>query len=392
MSDKKESELYAALGASSSKEGIHSAIGAVQRSAFFATLQEDVCGDPEYYSLLHADGAGTKSIVSYVAFKETGETHWFESLAVDSLVMNLDDIACVNAFEGLLLSNTIGRNRFCIPDTIIEALITGYRKQCERLRAHGIHITLAGGETADTGDLIRTIVVDSCLFARVKKQVAISTDSIQPGDCIVGLSSTGQASYEETLNSGIGSNGITLARHALINQQYALRYPEILDTHGDQSMKYQGTHNLFDEPSVLGMTVAEALASPTRTYAPVIKQITERCGSEVHGLIHCTGGGQTKICRFGPGMHYRKNALFPIPPIFKLIQKELSVPWEEMYAVFNMGHRLEVICSPESAETVIDTARSFSIDAQIIGRVEKSLTDRNQVTLQTEQGEFHYSE
>ena len=392
MTDKKESNIYAALGASSSKEGVHQAIGATSRSSFFASVIEDVNGDPDYYSLLHADGAGTKSIAAYIAFRETSDPDWFRSVAVDALVMNLDDVVCVNAFESLLLSNTIGRNRFTVPDSVVSALIKGYTETVAMLREQGINLQLAGGETADVGDLVRTVIVDSCLFGRVKKTEAISTDAIATGDVLIGLSSTGKASYETKANSGIGSNGITLARHALIHKKYAERYPEILDEHGDRTLQYNGSMDAFDSPGHLGMSVIEALSSPTRTYAPVVKKLTSECPEGIHGIIHCTGGGQTKICRFGPGKRYIKDSLYETPPIFSLIQKELSVPWEEMYAVFNMGHRMEIACAPEVADTVIAAAEAFNIQAKKIGYVEDSDNERNQTIIKSQYGEFQYSE
>ncbi len=392
MSSKQsESKIYAALGASSSKEGVHQALGKTETAAFFAEVVADVCGDPEYYSLLHADGAGTKSILAYLAFKESGDVSWFEDLAVDSLVMNLDDVACVNAFESLLLSNTIGRNRRRVDDQIIGAIIKGYRKTVAMLNEHGIEITMAGGETADVGDLTQTLIVDSTLFARVRRSAAISTNAVETGDVIVGLSSTGQASYESKPNSSMGSNGITLARHALVASKYLDRYPEILDPGAAGEFTYSGKLDLFAEPAGLGSSVIAALLSPTRTYAPIIKVLAAELPGQIHACIHCSGGGQTKVIRFGQNKTYVKDNLFECPPLFSLIQGSLSVPWEEMYSVFNMGHRMEIICPAATAEQVIAISKRFNVAAQVIGRVEDGpKTGGNAVVIESPNGVFEY--
>jgi len=383
-----ESHLYAALGASSSKDGVHKALGGLTSGGFFAEVRDDVAGDPSYYSLLHADGAGTKAIVAYLAFRETGSTSWFKSLAIDSLVMNLDDVACVGSFESLLLSNTIGRNRTLVPDEAVGEIIAGYKEFAERLSSLGIGVSLAGGETADMGDVIRTIVIDSTMFGRVKRSSAINTHSIQDGDTIVGLSNSGQASYEDSANSSIGSNGFTLARHALIEKSYAEKYPEILDPAIAAQQAYRGKQKLFDSPSPLKETIASALLSPTRTYAPVIKSALKELQSEVHGIIHCSGGGQSKALRFGNKKRFVKDNFFPIPPVFELIQNNLDVPWREMYTVFNMGHRMEVIVPKDRAKAVVDVASSFGIEGKIVGYIEDAVA--NSVVLKTPHGTFEY--
>ncbi|MDC0357323.1 AIR synthase-related protein [Oligoflexia bacterium] len=385
----KESTVYADLGASSSKGDVHKALKRSGSSPYFADLQEDVCGDENYFSLLHADGAGTKSIVAYICFRETGDPSWFKSLAQDSLVMNLDDIICVNAFESLALSNTIGRNKFLIPDGPIQALIDGYKQQVEQLNQLGITIKMSGGETADLGDLVRTIVIDSTLFARVKKAHAITTDNITAGDIIVGLSNTGQATYETEPNSGLGSNGFTLARHALIANKYLDKYAEIADPSLGADKAYQGQWDLFDTPQPLEANVAKTLLSPTRTYAPIIKRVNSELGQHVHGIIHCTGGGQTKITGFGKAKHYVKNSLFNPPPVFALIQSTLNVPWRDMYAVFNMGHRMEIVCPAEHLKVICDIAKEFNIDAQQIGYVEGGGA-HNSLLIETAHGKFEY--
>ena len=394
MPDSRESKRYAALGASTSKDGVHKALVASGTSSkgptFFAEVQNDCCGDPSYYSMLHADGAGTKAIVAYLAYRETKDPRYFRSLAQDSLVMNLDDVICVGAFESLVLSNTLGRNRTVIPDEAVQEIISGYREQIQLLAEHGIEIQMAGGETADLGDLVRTLVVDSTLFARVKRAEAISTDAIAAGDIIIGLSSTGQSRHEPRENSGIGSNGITLARHAVLPRRYAEKYPEILDPRIDPAVAYAGSHELFTTPSPLSMNVAEALLSPTRSYAPVIRSVLKEVGREVHGIVHCSGGGQSKALRFGKSVRYVKDNLFPIPPIFQLIQQSGQIPWSEMYTVFNMGHRMELMLPPQYEKTIIDIASSFGIEAKRIGHIEKS-AGANEVKLTSAVGNFNYS-
>ncbi|RMG44406.1 MAG: phosphoribosylformylglycinamidine cyclo-ligase [Candidatus Dadabacteria bacterium] len=389
-SNNKESRLYARLGASTSKKGVLDAAGHGAFRTFFADVTEDVCGSDQYYSLLHADGAGTKAIAAYLAFKETDDPVYFRSLAQDSLVMNLDDVACVGAFESLLLSNTIGRNRRLIPDNVIKEIIAGYRDLASVLARYGIQIAIGGGETADLGDLVRTIVVDSTLFARVKRGKAIRTDAIKEGDVIVGLSSTGQAVYEDKENSGLGSNGYTLARHALIKSSYRDKYPEIQDPGLDTELSYRGSLDLFDQLPGTDFTVIEALLSPTRTYAPVIKKISERLNDKLHAAIHCSGGGQTKIAGFGNRKRYIKDDLFEVPAVCKAIQNSLNVPWQEMYTVFNMGHRMEIVCPQSAAKEVISISESFEIAARIVGYVEKSSTDRNQLVIKSPQGVFEY--
>lgn len=391
QSASQESAEYAALGASSSKRGVHGAVGYATGKNFFAEVVEDLAGDSNYYSLLHADGAGTKSIVAYLAYRETKDCSWFSGLAQDSLVMNLDDVACVGAFQNLALSNTIGRNRFLVSDDCISAIVSGYQECAATLQQHGIHITMTGGETADVGDLVRTAIVDSTLFARVLKKRAVSFHAAAPGDVIVGLSSTGRATYERHDNSGIGSNGLTLARHALIAKQYAVQYPEIVDPAIDGTKTYRGVSELFSTPAPLAMNIAKALSSPTRTYAPVLKKILDQHHADIHGIVHCSGGGQTKIKNFGSGLRFVKDNLFSVPAVFELIQATAQVPWKEMFAVFNMGHRMELICTPKHAAAVCSIAEKFNIEAKIIGRVEQSSTPANEVVIDSTFGSFTYS-
>ncbi len=388
-----ESAIYAALGVSSSKEGVHRALGnsaaAPSSPQYFVQLQNDPLGDPNYFSLLHADGAGTKTIVAYLAFRETGDFSWFSTLAQDSLVMNLDDAACIGAFENLMLSNTIGRNRHLVPDQAVAALIKGYRDLVDKLQGLGIPIVLGGGETADVGDLVRTVVVDSTIFGRVRRENAISTSRIASGDIIIALQGTGQTTYETEPNSSIGSNGFTLARHALISKKYCEKYPEILDPRIDPALAYRGVHDLFDTPAPLEISIAKALLSPTRTYAPILQAVFRELKSEIHGVLHCSGGGQTKCLRFGRGKHYIKENLFPCPPIYKVIQSSLQVPWEEMFSVFNMGHRIEIICNSAHLTTIEAIVKSFGIEARQIGVVHDG-KEHNTLTIKSQFGEFFY--
>lgn len=385
-----ESAIYAKFGASSSKSGVHQAVGEVATPSHFVTLGPDAAGSPDYHSLLHADGAGTKSIVAYLAFRESGDPQWFKGLAQDCVVMNIDDIACVGAFEGLTLSNTIGRNRNQVPDSAISAIIAGYRECLADLAGKGISISFSGGETADVGDLVRTMVVDATMFARVKKSDAISTNAITAGDIIVGLSSVGQARGESSPNSGVGSNGLTLARHALIARRYADKYSEIIDPALNKNESYLGVHDLLAPVPELGMSVAQALLSPTRSYAPIVKKVHQLIKQDLHGVIHCTGGGQTKIKKFGHKVKYIKDNLFPCPPLFALIQKQAKVPWNEMYAVLNMGHRMELVCPAQHLKSIVQIAAEFGVEAKQIGRVESSSSAANELTITGSNGSFSY--
>jgi len=384
-----ESSAYAALGASSAKGGVLSAVGESGPARYFASPVDDPAGDPNYAFFLHADGAGTKSIVAYLLYRETGDARWFRSLATDSLVMNLDDVACAGGLEGLILSNTIGRNRHLIPDAAIAEIIAGYRECAETLRGQGINVRLSGGETADMGDLCRTLIVDSTLTARIKRAELVDTTRVRVGDVIVGFSSCGQATFETTPNSGIGSNGLTLARNVLLNRQTATRYPEVQDPALPDEVAYRGPYSVTDQVASLGSSVGEALLSPTRPYAPLIKNLLSNFRDYVHAIIHCTGGGQVKIKRFGQGVSYLKENLFPTPPIFSLIQEHGAVPWDEMYSVFNMGHRLEVCVPPEVAHEAVACASQLGIAAQVIGRVNSSKSG-NEVVIVSPYGEFRY--
>lgn len=389
-----ESSAYAALGASSAKGGVLAAVGEVGPARFFATPVDDPFGNPNYAFFLHADGAGTKSIVSYLLYRETGDASWFRSLATDSLVMNLDDIACSGGLEGLVLSNTIGRNRALIPDQAIAEIIQGYKGCIDILESQGISIRMSGGETADVGDLCRTLIVDSTLCARIPRANLVDTTMVKPGDIIIGFSSTGTARVESDPNSGISSNGLTLARNVLLSRALVSKYPEACDPNIPEDLAYRGPFSVTDYHESLGMSVGEALLSPTRSFAPLIKVILENFRQHTHALIHCTGGGQVKIKRFGQGVTYLKENLFPTPPIFSLIQKHGAIPWSEMYSVFNMGHRLEGCFPKDLANEIIACANQFGIAAQVVGRVTSSdgenSSGENEVRIISPYGSFGY--
>lgn len=391
MGQNKDKSAYEQLGASASKAGVHAALksaGMDESSSYFARLNADIAGDPNFMSFLHADGAGTKAIVAYLLFKETGNAEVFAGLAQDALVMNLDDVFCTGLPTGLLLSNAIARNARLITDDCIAAIIRRYKELVSELAAHGINIDLSGGETADMGDVVRTLVVDATLAGRIAKKNIVDCNNIIPGDAIVGLSSTGKANYEKVANSGMGSNGLTLARHALLAKT---QLAEVCDPQIDAAVAYRGPFKVTDKPAGLGMSVGEALLSPTRTYAPVLKQVFEKLGSDVHGVIHATGGAMTKVLRFGQGNRYVKDNLFPIPALFQLIQEHGKVSAKEMYQVFNMGQRMELYVPATRAADVIAISKSFGIEARQIGRVEKSADEKNSVVVKSSQGEFTYS-
>lgn len=380
----RESSHYAALGASSSKEGVLTALG-TKAPTHFVEVSPDPDDPTEGSVLLHADGAGTKSVVAYLAYRETGDPTWFRGIAQDSLVMNLDDVAAVGCFRALLLSNTIGRNRRFVPDEVVAELINGYRASARVLDDQGVKIQLAGGETADLSDLVRTVVVDSTLSGRIKNSSLVTFAGAQIGDQIIGFSSTGRTRFESKENSGIGSNGLTLARHALIPPELWKRYPEAKDPEGAPPL---GAGSFLDFDAELGMSLAEAILSPTRSYAPILKAITEEIPlSKIHGIVHCTGGGQTKIRRFLPHLRVVKNKLFSTPPLFQKIQRQGQIPWSEMYAVFNMGHRMEVVCSAELAQPIIEIARRFDVAATVVGSVEAGSPE---IIIESEHGVFAY--
>lgn len=386
---------YNQRGVSASKEDVHNAIKNIDKglfpNAFCKIIPDHLTGDENYCLVMHADGAGTKSALAYLYWKETGDISVWKGIAQDAVVMNTDDLLCVGAIDTILLSSTIGRNKNMIPGEVLSAIINGTEEVLKEMRALGVGITSTGGETADVGDLVRTIIVDSTVIARMKRSDVISNDKIQVGDVIVGLSSCGQASYEKEYNGGMGSNGLTSARHDVFENSLAKKYPESFDPKIPADLVYSGKIKLTDEIDIGNgkkMIAGKLVLSPTRTYAPVITKILAKHRNDIHGLVHCSGGAQTKVLHFVKNVHVIKDNLFPVPPLFKLIQDQSGTSWEEMYKVFNMGHRMEVYISKEHADSIMEISKLFNIDARIVGRVE-ACTEKK-LTISSEFGEFHY--
>lgn len=383
---------YNKRGVSSSKEDVHAAIKNIDKglfpNAFCKIVPDLLSGDKDYCNIMHSDGAGTKSSLAYVYWKETGDLSVWKGVAQDAIVMNLDDLLCVGACDNILFSSTIGRNKNHIPGEIIAAVINGTEEILAELRSLGIGIWSTGGETADMGDLVRTIVIDSTVITRMKRSDVISNHTIGNGDIIIGLSSTGITTYEKDYNSGIGSNGLTSARHDLFAPYLASKYPESLDTTLPYDLIYSGKLRLTDPIDGLNTDAGKLVLSPTRTYAPVIKKILETMRSEIHGMIHCSGGGQTKVLHFIDKMHIVKDNLFPLPTLFQLIHEQSGTAWEEMYKVFNMGHRFEIYCDQKNAAEIISIASEFNLDAKIVGHCEVS--EKKKLTISSEFGTFEY--
>lgn len=380
-------------GVSASKEDVHNAIKNIDKGlypqAFCKIIPDILGGDPEYCNIMHADGAGTKTSLAYMYWKETGDVSVWKGIAQDSLIMNIDDLICVGAVDNILVSSTIGRNKMLIPGEVISAVINGNDELMQELREMGIGVYGTGGETADVGDLARTIIVDSTVTCRMKRSDVINNANIAAGDVIVGLASYGQATYEKEYNGGMGSNGLTSARHDVFAKYLAEKYPESYDHAVPEDLVYSGGLKLTDAVEGSPLDAGKLVLSPTRTYAPVVKKILDAMRYEIHGMVHCSGGAQTKVLHFIKNLHVIKDNLFPIPPLFRTIHEQSGTDWQEMYKVFNMGHRLEVYLSAEKAQEVIDIAKSFNIDAQIIGRVE-AREEGAKVTLHTENGVFEY--
>ncbi|MFN6075472.1 MAG: AIR synthase related protein [Fluviicola sp.] len=383
---------YNLRGVSAGKEEVHNAIKNVDKGlfpqAFCKIVPDYLTNDPEYCIVMHADGAGTKSSLAYMYWKETSDISVWKGIAQDALIMNIDDLLCVGATENILLSSTIGRNKNLITGEVIAAIINGTEELLETLRNQGIGIHSTGGETADVGDLVRTIIVDSTVVCRMKRSDVISNHNIKAGNVVVGLASFGQATYETEYNGGMGSNGLTSARHDVFNKTLAEKYPESFDAAVPSDLVYSGTKNLTDTIDGVSLDAGKLVLSPTRTYAPVIKAILDQHRSEINGMVHCSGGAQTKVLHFVENVHVIKDNLFPVPPLFKMIQEESGTDWKEMYKVFNMGHRMEIYTSEETAQSIIEISKSFGIEAQIIGRVEAF--EGKQVTISAENGEFIY--
>ena len=385
------SSRYLQRGVSSGKEEVHQAIKNLDKGlfpgAFCKVLPDMLTGDPEYCMVMHADGAGTKSSLAYIYWKETGDISVWKGIAQDAIVMNLDDLLCVGITGNILLSSTIGRNKNKIPGEVITALIDGTEEILSELRELGISIYSTGGETADVGDLVRTVIVDSTVIARSRRSDIIE-NRILPGNVIVGLSSSGQSSYERTYNGGMGSNGLTSARHDVFGQYLARKYPESYDPDVPAGLVYSGSLTLTEMIAGVGLDAGKLVLSPTRTYAPVVKDVLERYRDSIHGMIHCSGGAQTKVLHFAQKLHIIKDNLFPVPPLFRLIQEESGTPWREMYQVFNMGHRFELYTEESVADEIIQLAGSYGIDARVVGRCEAS--PQTQLTITGEQGTYQY--
>lgn len=383
---------YNLRGVSASKEDVHAAIKNIDKGlyprAFCKIIPDILGGHPEYCNIMHADGAGTKSSLAYMYWKETGDLSVWKGIAQDALIMNIDDLLCVGATNNILVSSTIGRNKNLVPGEVISAIINGTEELISELRAAGVSIYSTGGETADVGDLVRTIIVDSTVTARMKRSEVITNEKISAGDVIIGLASFGKASYEKEYNGGMGSNGLTSARHDVFANYLAEKYPESFDALIPKELSYSGSYKLTDKIGELNIDAGKLVLSPTRTYAPIINEILKNYRSHIHGMIHCSGGAQTKILHFIDNLHIIKNNMFAIPPLFKIIQKESNTGWQEMYKVFNMGHRFEIYVKEAIASELIAISKQFGVEAQIIGRVESS--DNKKLSIMSEFGDFYY--
>lgn len=387
------SKRYAGRGVSASKEDVHNAIRNVDKGlfpgAFCKIIPDYLTGDPDYCVVMHADGAGTKSALAYMYWKRTGDLSVWKGIAQDALIMNIDDLLCVGATDNILLSSTIGRNKNVIPGEVISAIIGGTEELLAEMRSYGVNIISTGGETADVGDLVRTIIVDSTVTARMKRTDVVDNARIQAGDVIVGLASSGQATYETGYNGGMGSNGLTSARHDVFKKSLAREFPESYDHAVDDSLVYCGSKDLTDPVDGAPLDAGKLVLSPTRTYAPVVKKVLDALRGQIHGMIHCSGGAQTKILHFVNDLHVIKDNMFPVPPLFVLIQKESGTSWKEMYQVFNMGHRMEFYVPEQIAGDIVKISESFGIPARIIGRVEAS-SEGKRLTIRSEKGTFEY--
>ena len=385
-------QRYMQRGVSASKEDVHNAIRHIDKGIFpkaFCKIIPDILGgDPEYCNIMHADGAGTKSSLAYLYWKETGDLSVWKGIAQDALIMNIDDLLCVGAIDNILVSSTIGRNKMLIPGEVVSAIINGTDELLDELRDMGVGVYATGGETADVGDLVRTIIVDSTVTCRMRRSDVIDNARIRPGDVIVGLASFGQATYEKEYNGGMGSNGLTSARHDVFARYLAEKYPESYDAAVPRELVYSGGMTLTDTINGVPLDAGKLVLSPTRTYAPVVKKLLDTMRGEIHGMVHCSGGAQTKILHFVDQVRVVKNNLFPVPPLFRIIQEQSGTDWAEMYKVFNMGHRLEIYLAPERADEVIAVSKSFGVDAQVIGCVEPG--EKKELIIRSEFGEFTY--
>lgn len=383
---------YDSRGVSADKTDVHNAIKNVDKGlfpkAFCKIVEDDLTGDEDYCVIMHADGAGTKSSLAWAYWKETGDLSVWKGIAQDALIMNIDDLLCVGATDNILLSSTIGRNKNLVPGEVISAIINGTEELLEDLRASGLNIKSTGGETADVGDLVRTIIVDSTVVSRMKRSDVIDNGNIKPGNVIVGLASFGQATYESEYNGGMGSNGLTSARHDVFNKLTASKYPQTFDPGVPEELVYSGTKSLTEEVAGVPIDAGKLVLSPTRTYAPIFTKVFAQFRDKIDGMVHCSGGAQTKVLHFVDGVHVIKDNLFPIPPLFEMIQNESSTDWKEMYKVFNMGHRMEVYTDEETAQAIIDIAGEFNVEGRIVGRVEAA--DSKKLTIESPYGQFEY--
>lgn len=389
----KTSNRYSQRGVSAQKEDVHNAIKKIDKGlfpqAFCKIIPDHLTQSDAHCLIMHADGAGTKSSLAYMYWKKTGDLSVWKGIAQDALIMNVDDLLCVGATENILLSSTIGRNKNLIPGEVISEIINGTEELCDDLAEHGVDIHTTGGETADVGDLVRTIIVDSTVTCRMKRNEVIDNANIKPGNVIVGLSSSGQATYEKQYNGGMGSNGLTSARHDVLNKSLASEYPESFDPKVPEDLIYSGSKKLEDKIEGVDLNVGQLILSPTRTYAPIIKKVINKIGSKnINGMVHCSGGAQTKILHFIKDLRVIKDNMFDVPPLFKLIQEESQTSWEEMYQVFNMGHRMEIYVDEKYADEIIQISKSFNVDAQIVGRVEAA--EKKSLTIKSEFGTFDY--
>ena len=387
-----DNQRYMMRGVSAAKEDVHNAIKNIDKGlypqAFCKIIPDILGGDPAYCNIMHADGAGTKSSLAYMYWRETGDLSVWKGIAQDALIMNTDDLLCVGATDNILVSSTIGRNKMLIPGEVISAIINGTDELLGQMRDMGIGIYATGGETADVGDLVRTIIVDSTVTCRMKRSDVIDNKNIRPGDVIVGLASFGQATYETAYNGGMGSNGLTSARHDVFSKYLAEKYPESYDHAVPQELVYSGTYQLTNDIEGAPITAGKLVLSPTRTYAPVVKKILDEMRPRIHGMVHCTGGAQTKVLHFvGEDCRVVKDNMFAVPPLFRIIQEQSRTSWQEMYKVFNMGHRMEIYVNPEDAQRIIDISKSFNIDAQVVGHIEEG---PRSLTIESEYGTFNY--
>ncbi|MHA2393642.1 MAG: AIR synthase-related protein [Promethearchaeota archaeon] len=386
--------IYSKLGVSSKKEDVHKAIEKLDKGLFpgsFCKIVKDVNNSKDYCSIFHSDGAGTKSSLAYMVYKETGDISTFRGVVRDAIIMNIDDVLCVGATGNMFLSNILGRNSNFISGDIVSTIIDEYYDYSKKLTELGVNIIMCGGETADVGDVVKTVLIDASVFTSMKRADVINTVNIQPDDVIVGLASYGRASYEEEYNSGIGSNGLTLARHGVLSHEYYKKYPECYDHTIDEKLLFFGKYRLTDSIKDLPLTVGKALLSPTRTYLPVVKEVLDKYRTNIHGIIHNTGGGQVKNLNYGRGIKYIKNNLFSLPKIFEVIQNSSEIQWKEMFNVFNMGHRMELYCEETVAKEIMEIANKYKIESKIIGHCEKSQSkDKNVVDIYSEFGSFKY--